>query len=85
MIKEFVAKNRGIDLLNQVARASDISEQQRKSIVNFLADYVVLLFGIQPTTSQMLKVAAPAIELVPALKSQVRIRMHFEEMCVGDV
>lgn len=73
MIKEFFGKHGRSDFLNKIICASDVSEQDRKMFVRFLADYVISLFGMQPTTDDMLKFANAAVDLVPALVSAVCI------------
>lgn len=71
MIKAFIVGRGGTTLLEKIAHAPNISDRDRTAFVNFLADYIVTIFGIQPSTSEMVKFAVPAVDLVPALVNPV--------------
>lgn len=73
MIKEYFIKHGQADFLNKMNIASIMSEQQRKLFIRLLADYIISIYGIHPTTEEMFKFVHSAVDLVPALGSAVCI------------
>lgn len=68
MIKEFIEKQKGGKDFLEIMKSGQFSDRHRVKFTNYLADYVISIYGIQPSTASMLNVAIPASEMFPVLK-----------------
>lgn len=67
MIEEFIEKQKGGKDFLEIMKSGQTSDRHRVKFINYLADYVISIYSIQPTTAKMLNVAIPASEMFPVL------------------
>lgn len=70
MLKQDILEKEGGMLLSNCTNNNiELTDTQKCKCVNFVVDFGVLLFGLNPQTHQYKNLAIAAVDLMPALKS----------------
>lgn len=67
MIKEFIGKQKGGKDFLDGMKSTQVSDQRRVKFINYLADYVISIYGAQPSTTNIMNIAIPASDMFPVL------------------
>lgn len=70
MLKQYIIEKGGGMLLSQCTNKNiELTDSQKCNCVNFVVDFGISLFGLNPQTYQYKNLAIAAVDLMPPLKS----------------